>query len=97
MSYNLNATVLANPDVYCTLTTCPLSLAHLSYLPSLPGNALYAALFSLLLVAQIGLGIRYRIWGFLCGMLGGIILEMLGYVFRIMMHSNPFTQGPFLG
>jgi hypothetical protein len=85
----------AHPDS-CTLQTCPLSLAHLSYLPTLPGNALYAAIFGLCLIAQIALCVRYHIWGFLCGMFGGLVLEIIGYAARIMMHSNPFTKTNFL-
>jgi hypothetical protein len=87
--------LIANPDS-CTLQTCPLSMAHVTYLPSLPGNALYAALFGLCLIVQIFLCVRYRIWGFLGGMFGGLVLEIVGYVARIMMHSNPFTKSNFL-
>jgi hypothetical protein len=87
--------LIANPDS-CTLQTCPLSMAHFTYLPSLPGNALYAALFGLCLIVQIFLCVRYRIWGFLGGMFGGLVLEIVGYAARIMMHSNPFTKSNFL-
>jgi hypothetical protein len=87
--------LVANPDS-CTLQTCPLSMAHVTYLPSLPGNALYTALFGLCLIAQIFLCVRYRIWGFLGGMFGGLVLEIVGYVARIMMHSNPFIKSDFL-
>lgn len=52
-------------DLLCTLTTCDLTLAHFDYLPSLAGNALYAALFAGCLVVQLVLGIRYRSWGFM--------------------------------
>jgi hypothetical protein len=44
---------------------CDLTLAYVSYLPSLPGNALYAAIFAGCLVVQLVLGIRYRTWGFM--------------------------------
>jgi hypothetical protein len=87
--------LIANPDS-CTLQTCPLSLAHTNYLPTLAGNALYASIFGLCLIAQVILCIRYRIWGFLVGMFGGLVLEIIGYVARIMMHSNPFTKTNFL-
>ena len=71
-------------------------MAHLTYLPTLPGNALFAALFGLCLITQILISVRYRTWGFLGGMFGGVLLEVIGYVARILMHSNPFTQSNFL-
>jgi hypothetical protein len=88
--------VLADPEKYCTISTCPLTLAHLLYIPSLPGNALYAVLFGLFLLAQLYLGIRHRTWGFLAGMFGGLVLEVIGYAARMQMHFNPFKQNPFI-
>src|ERR1700709_1421563 len=46
--------------VNCTVGTCPLSCAQVEYVPTLAGNAVYAAAFSLLLIAQLGLGIKYK-------------------------------------
>lgn len=84
------------PDELCTLSTCSLLQAHFQYIPSLAGNAFFIALFALLLLLQIGLSIRYRTWGFLVGMIGGLVLEVLGYVGRVQMHFNPFIKNPFL-
>lgn len=42
------------------------------------------------------LWVAARTWGFLGGMFGGLVLEIIGYVGRIQMHSNPFTDSPFL-
>lgn len=80
----------------CTLQTCPLAYASVSYVPSLAANALYLALFSLLLVIQVFLGIRYRTWGFMVGLVGGLVLEIIGYVARVQLHYNPFLSNPFL-
>jgi hypothetical protein len=60
-----NATLLANPDLFCSLATCDLTLAHFDYLPSLPGNALYATIFAGCFAVQILLGIKTRTWGFM--------------------------------
>jgi len=84
------------PDADCTLTTCSLLQAHLQYVPSLAANALFLSLFAVMLGAQIILGIKYQTWGFLGGMFGGLVLEILGYVGRVQMHYNPFTDNPFL-
>lgn len=84
------------PSQDCTLQTCPLECAQVTFLPTLAGNALYAAILGLILIAQIGLGIRYRTWGFMVGMTCGLVLEVVGYVGRIMLHNNPFDFNAFL-
>ncbi|KAF7166912.1 hypothetical protein CNMCM5623_000449 [Aspergillus felis] len=85
-----------DPSDYCTLDTCPLSLANFNYVPNLAGNVLYLVLFGTMLVANLGLGIYYRTWGYLVGMIGGLALEVVGYVGRIQLHYNPFPFDPFL-
>ncbi|KAH8697445.1 sphingoid long-chain base transporter [Talaromyces proteolyticus] len=76
----------------CTLETCPLTYAHLTYLPNAAGNGLLLAIFGLLIPAQIYMGIRYRTWGFMAGMFCGLVLEVFGYVGRLKMIDNPFTD-----
>lgn len=88
--------ILAAPGLYCTLSTCPLELANVSYVPNLAGNILFTSIFGLFLAVQLFLGIRYRTWGFLVGMIGGNCLEIIGYAGRIQMHYNPFREDPFL-
>ncbi|CRL21241.1 RTA1 like protein [Penicillium camemberti] len=85
-----------DPSDYCTLATCPLTEAYVEYVPSLAGNAFYLAVFAVLLVAQIVLGIRYRTWGYLGGLFGGLVLEVIGYAGRLQIHYNPFLFGPYL-
>ncbi|KAH8660450.1 putative RTA1 domain protein [Xylariales sp. PMI_506] len=80
----------------CTIETCSLEYANLRYIPSLAGNVIYAALLGLLVVAQTGLAIRYKTWGFFVGIFGGLALEIIGYAARIEIHYNPFPFDPFL-
>ncbi|QDS69674.1 hypothetical protein FKW77_009595 [Venturia effusa] len=86
--------VIPNED--CTLATCSLQQAHYQYLPSLAGNALYVSIFSILLLFQLFLGYKSKAWGFAIGMVCGVVLEVVGYVGRIQMHSNPFIDKGFL-
>lgn len=79
----------------CTVSTCPASFRQIQYTPSLAGNAFYLAIFCLILVAQLFLGIRYKTWGFLAGMVGGLALEILGYLARVKLHDNPFSDSWF--
>jgi hypothetical protein len=53
-------------------------------------NVALAALFGVMCIVQIPLGIRYRTWGFTVGAFCGLVLEVIGYVGRIMLNSNPF-------
>jgi len=79
----------------CTLQTCPIQAAQLPYDPSLAGNALYLAIFSLCCLVNIVLGLWYRTWSYLVAMVLGCMLEVLGYVGRVQMSANPFPSGPF--
>jgi hypothetical protein len=80
----------------CTIDICNLEDATIQYLPNLAGNAFFAALFGLLCLGQIGMGIRYKTWGFMVALVPGLILEVVGYVSRILMHNNPWLSNPFL-
>lgn len=82
--------------VPCTIDTCPLSEAPIAYLPTVPGNAVYLAIFAILLLAQAFLGVRHKTWGFMVGMIGGNFLEVLGYAARIVLSDNPFNFDMFL-
>ena len=82
--------------VPCDFTRCTLDDAWLGYAPDLGGNAFFIGLFGLLLLLQTGLGIRYKTWGFLVGMFGGLTLETLGYIGRVKLHFEPFTRDWFL-
>lgn len=99
MALQSNATfnlTLYNEPWLCTVTTCPIEWATIQYVPSLAGNVFYLALFAVILLTQTYLGIRYRTWTFMIALLGGEILEVLGYVGRIQLHNNIFVFGHFL-
>ncbi|KAJ5345165.1 hypothetical protein N7452_003169 [Penicillium brevicompactum] len=84
-----------NPDD-CTLQTCPLSAAYIEYQPNLAGNTFFIAVFAVLLVCQIGTGIVFRAWTFMVPMVAGLILEVIGYLGRVLLHNNPFDFNYFL-
>jgi hypothetical protein len=80
----------------CTVQTCPIECGQITFLPTLPGNATYCALLGLILLLQAVLGLRYKTWGFMAGMCSGLILEVIGYAGRVMLHYNPFSFNNFL-
>lgn len=92
--YTFNGTAI-NPED-CTVDICPMDYAITEYRPSIPGNVVLMVAFGLCLLAQIPLGIRYRTWGFMVCMIGGLVLEIIGSAGRIMMNNDPFSMNPFL-
>lgn len=77
----------------CTLDTCPLSLSYWAYIPSLPANSIFLALFAISLITFLVQALlSKRFLGFTIAMLSGCILEVLGYAGRIMSHYNPFQE-----
>ncbi|SPO01165.1 related to phospholipid-translocating ATPase [Cephalotrichum gorgonifer] len=88
--------VAFGPDANCTLEICPVEWSVYRYVPSLPANIVFAALFALAGLVHVYLGIRWRQWTFMGFMLLGCIVEIVGYAGRIMMHSNPFDFVGFM-
>ena len=77
----------------CTVEICPISSSNWDYLPSLAANGVFIALFSLSLAGYLGQAFIARSWkGFTIAMVGGCILEVLGYAGRIMAYHNPWSQ-----
>jgi hypothetical protein len=67
-----------------------------NYVPTLPGNALYLAIFVVILIVHITQGIIYRTWSYMICMIFGLVLEAIGYGARIGMYLNPWASNPFL-
>jgi RTA1 like protein len=74
---------------------CPVSATTYGYYPNLGGNIFFAVFFGIIGVCQIGLGIYFRTWTFMIALSIGVLMEMAGYVGRILMHSNPWSIGNF--
>lgn len=90
-----NQTLLEFPK-FCTLQTCDLSLASFLYLPTVPGNAIYAAIFGIYIIVQLFFGIRHKTWGYMTAMALGLLGEVIGYVGRVLLHDHPFDNNYFL-
>lgn len=92
----VNSTLASEPWL-CTYSTCSVSeFGQLHYVPSLAGNVFYLAVFALGLLVQICLGVRYRTWGYLVAMFGGIGLEIIGYTARVELHIDDFNNNFFI-
>ena len=75
---------------------CLKEWGELSYIPNLGANAFYLTWFAVAAVAQIGLGIKFRTWGYMAAMIGGCALEIVGYVARIGLHDDIFDNNQFI-
>ncbi|KZF23050.1 parasitic phase-specific protein PSP-1 [Xylona heveae TC161] len=84
-------------EIICTLKTCPIDASYYNYLPSRAANGVFDGLFALSLGLYISQAIISRSFiGFSIAMICGCILEVLGYVGRLMSNSNPFNENGFL-
>ena len=77
----------------CTLQTCPIYDSYYNYRPSLAANGIFLALFAFSLCCYLlQFGLSRRFIGFSIALASGCILEVLGYIGRIMSYYDPFNQ-----
>jgi hypothetical protein len=62
----------------CTKETCPVRDSIYGYYPSLPINAILAALFAISLFVHAFQGIRAKSWSFMAALGIGTALEVIG-------------------
>ncbi|KAF7549425.1 hypothetical protein G7Z17_g6390 [Cylindrodendrum hubeiense] len=93
---NISADDAFGSDSPCDLDTCPIEWSIYTYRPSLAANVALAALFGALGLVHLFLGIRWKSWGFMGGMLAGCISEVVGYIGRVLLYNNPFSFNAFM-
>ncbi|KAF9872884.1 RTA1 like protein [Colletotrichum karsti] len=74
---------------------CPVEATIYGYYPNVGGNAFFVALFSICTVAQLVLGIKFRLRAFTAVMVIGCGLEALGYIGRLLLNQNPWSDDGF--
>ena len=82
--------------IVCTVGTCPLDDAFIHYQPTVVGNSIYLAFFAAILIAQTVQAITYRTPGFYVGVFCGLVLEIVGYAGRLLLHNDPFNINYFI-
>lgn len=90
-SYIGNVTLILNPHL-CTLQTCDLSMSSFEYRPTVAGNAIYAAIFGISILAQLYLGIKHKTWGYMVAMLFGLVCRSSSLPPFTLPTLLPFTQ-----
>jgi magnesium-transporting ATPase (P-type) len=79
----------------CTEVTdaCPVSATLYGYRPHLVGNAILCLAFAVCVLLQLGslICLRVRTWSYMIVLLIGTIVEVLGYMGRLVMNDNPWS------
>ncbi|KAF1826483.1 RTA1-domain-containing protein [Dissoconium aciculare CBS 342.82] len=93
MSTNLTA----NPFANCTGVTpeCPAYYSPLTYQPSLVANFIFLIIFIVCALVSLILGLFYRTWAYGFCTVAGCVLELLGYLGRVKLHSDLWNSGAF--
>ncbi|KEZ43456.1 Parasitic phase-specific protein PSP-1 [Scedosporium apiospermum] len=91
-----NGLIAFGPEANCTLDTCPLEASLLRYQPNTPSTIVFIVVFALSMIAHTWQGVRTKSWGFMASMISGCILEIIGYIGRLIIHDNPFNFSGFL-
>jgi hypothetical protein len=86
---------MSGQDCLSVSPACPVSASIYGYYPSLGANAFFAAFFGIALITNLTLGLRYKTWTFMIALGLGSLTECIGYVGRILLHSNPFSSTGF--
>ena len=77
----------------CTYETCSLDYSYWGYRPSFSANMAFAILFGLSSLGYIGQGLFGKGWlGFTIAMVCGCVLEVIGYVGRVLAYDDGFTE-----
>lgn len=72
-------------------------IAALSFTPLAVPNAVFLAIFCILLLVHLVLATHlYRWYGYMIGMLGGLLLEMLGYIAKVSLSKNRANKSAYI-
>lgn len=91
-----NGLIPFGEEANCTLALCPLEASILQYQPSQAASGTFIAIFALLMIIHAGQGTWTRSWGFMACMVCGCVLEIAGYIGRLIIHDNPFDFNGFI-
>lgn len=85
----------ADPNQGCTKVTCPPSRSVYGYQPSLAATLFFLVLFTLSGCTYIWQGTRRRTVFFTSAMVLGCLSELLGYVAKLLLWNDPFSDPGF--
>jgi hypothetical protein len=74
---------------------CPVTATLYGYRPDMGANAFLCALFGVCFITSLVIGIMTKTWTYTLALGIGTFLECAGYVGRVMMNSNPWSESGF--
>ncbi|KAL4880606.1 RTA1 like protein-domain-containing protein [Aspergillus karnatakaensis] len=74
---------------------CPVEATTYGYYPNFAGNVFFTVFFGILGVGQLVVGVYYRSWTIMVALAGGALMELAGYVGRVLMNDNPWNGDAF--
>lgn len=77
-------------------STCPVEDGFYAYEPNLGGNAVILAAFAVLVPVVLFLGVRFRTPVFSTTLATGLLLDVLGFVGRILLKGSPDSRSYFV-
>lgn len=92
MSTYANIYARLSPNGDCTLDTCDASRSVYGYAPNLAATLVFLIVFALSGIAYVVQGIKTRTYFFTVAMVCGAISESLGYVAKLILHHDPFSD-----
>ncbi|VUC28773.1 unnamed protein product [Clonostachys rosea] len=80
-----------------TTEIAPNGIGNLGFSPLRAPNAIFLTIFIILFICQIFLCFRFwRFYGYAIGMLGGLLLELLGYVAKVQLSSDRGDKNAYI-
>ncbi|KAF7587444.1 hypothetical protein BBP40_007215 [Aspergillus hancockii] len=74
---------------------CPVEATTYGYYPNYGGNIFFAVFYGVCGLFQLSFGIYFRSWTLMVALTVGTLLEMAGYIGRVLMNKNPWDAGAF--
>ncbi|KAI8931314.1 hypothetical protein NX059_011656 [Plenodomus lindquistii] len=74
---------------------CPVGATLYGYTPNMGANAFLCALFGVCFISTIIIGIMTKTWTYTAALGVGTFLEMAGYIGRVIMNGNPWSDSGF--
>lgn len=74
---------------------CPIQATTYGYRPNLGADIFFTVFYGVCGLFQLGYGLYFRSWTFFVSMTVGAFMEMVGYIGRLQLHDNPWSQSGF--
>ena len=85
----------ADPNAVCTTSTCAASESVYGYAPNLAATIVFLVIFAISGLSHVAQGYLTRTWFFSNAMAIGCLAQTLGYIAKVILHCDPFSDVGF--